>query len=124
MVMDDYTNMVDLFPFANVDYDDFTTINYISKPNYDQHLHEFNTVSTYLNFSSFNYKDYGVCDYEKDIDPDKKIIMTFWYLANITQKSNSILMSSLIKKWVFLLYTLMLAVLTGILTKSWVAYMP
>ena len=71
MVMDDYTNMVDLFPFANVDYDGFMTINYTSKPNYDQHLHELNTVSTDLNFSSFNYKDYGVCDYEKDIDPDK-----------------------------------------------------
>ena len=120
MVMDDYTNMVDLFPFTNVDYDDFMTINYISKPNYDQHL--LNTVSTDLNFSSFNYKDYGVCDYEKDTDPDKKIIMTFWYLANITQKSNSILMSNLIKKWAFLLYTLMLAVFTGTLTKTWVAY--
>ena len=72
MVMDDYTKMVDLFPFANVDYDDFMTINYIFKPNYDQHLHELNPVSTDLNFSSFNYKDCGVCDYEKDIDPDKK----------------------------------------------------
>ena len=37
MVMDDYTNMADLFPFANVDCDDFMTINYISNPNYDQH---------------------------------------------------------------------------------------
>ena len=74
MVMDDYTNMVDLFLFANVDYDDFMTINYISKPNYDHHLQELNPVSslsTDLNFSSFNYEDYGVCDYKKDIDPDK-----------------------------------------------------
>ena len=28
-------------------------------------------------------------------------MMTFWYLVNITQNNNSILMFNLIKKWIF-----------------------
>ena len=62
---------VESFPFTNINDKDFIALNYQTNPyNYS---YELNTPFTVFNFSSFNYKDYGVCDYEKDIDPDNKL---------------------------------------------------
>ena len=70
VVVKTFTYDVESFPYTNINDKDFIALNYQTNPY--NHSHEPNTTFTVFNFSSFNYKHYGVCDYEKDIYPDNK----------------------------------------------------
>ena len=85
-----FTYDVESFPFTNKNNKDFIALNYQTNPyNYSN---EPNTPCTVFNFSPFNYKDYGVCDYEKDIYPDNNlysdILMSCKYYTEQQLNSN------------------------------------